>query len=296
VYCYDKKQRKIPDRVHGNQPKDILFRRNYYTDALGNIDADVYKPIEDAFAPHLLAMTQDVHAAVKRPGILRALREWVAAQLTRTQQVELIIRAYAKRFNRPDYLKELEQGQGILNSTRFDFFERILADLERCSWRMYWADANERRRFVLGDEPAIETPEAWATGRMYLVPLSARILLAGGSERGHHAIRDARRNIIPGGINGLAASHAHRFIYSGNLRELEFIDSMFMISGDPEHDDWMKFAREPNFGLQLMLDEATDEEIAQFFKTGVLGLATTMTDPADAEDPQSESESPPRES
>ena len=37
VFCFDKAKPGIPDREHGNQPKNILYKRGYYEDENGII-------------------------------------------------------------------------------------------------------------------------------------------------------------------------------------------------------------------------------------------------------------------
>lgn len=267
VFCFDKRERRIPDRVHGNHPRNILYKRGYYTDQLGNLDDALYKPIEDRFAPFLHMMVKDITNAVRQPGVIPALNDWMAAQLSRTQQIEVMIRAYARRVGRNDYLASLDNRDGLLNCVRVQVFRSELKELRSCSWRAYHADQDEKHRFVLSDEAAIKTPPAWATGTMFLVPLSPSVILAGGTERGHAVLQEPSRNILPFGINGLAASFAHRFVYSHNLRELESIEAMFNYKADHEHDSWMQRAIHPNFGLEQILNEATDLELHEFLNT-----------------------------
>jgi len=261
VFCFDKRTGTVPDRLWGNQPKDILYKRGYYTDDLGDLDAALYKPIEERFAPHMLKLVADARSAVAQPEARPAMDEWVAAQVTRSQQLEQLVRVYRARFGS---LRDEDGAQLRLNSVRVDFFRMELAKIRRCTWRAYWAADDEPRDFVLGDEPVIVTPPDWAIGDMYLVPLSPKVLIAGGTERAHAALRDSRRHILPYGVNGLAMSYSHRYVYARRLIELDVLASMFEITDGSEHEAWMRDAREPHFGLERIITQASDEEIDAF--------------------------------
>jgi len=264
VFCLDKQKRSIPERDHGNLPRDILFRRGYYFDNLGNLDDELYKPIENAFAPHLLNLVANVQQALATADCGDALLDWMAAQLSRTQEVEAFFRSYAERYDRSEMTDGLRHKDGQLNSWRLECFHRNRESMKACEWRVYTADENEPRRFVLGDEPVIRTLRCWATGTMYLMPLSSRQLVAGGTAHGHRALTDPRRNILPGGINGLALSCSRRFVYAARLLELNGLLSMFDIKGDPEHDAWMREASQPYFGMQEFMQTYREEELDAF--------------------------------
>lgn len=117
---------------------------------------------------------------------------------------------------------------------------------------------------MLGDEPVIVTPPDWAIGDMYLVPLSPKVLIAGGTEAAHSALRDPQCHILTMGINGLAMSFSNRFVYARRLLELDALGSMFEDTGDSEHEAWMREAKEPHFGLERVISQASDEEINTF--------------------------------
>src|SRR5262245_40267025 len=126
VFCFDKTKGLVPDRVHGNHPRDILHKRGYYVDDIGNLDDALYKPIEDRFAPHLLRLVEDAPRAVAQPNARPAMDEWVAAQVTRSQQLENLVRAYRARFG------PLLDEDGVplrLNSVRVDFFQMELTKI-----------------------------------------------------------------------------------------------------------------------------------------------------------------------
>jgi len=265
VFCFDKKTRRVPDRIHGNKPRDVLHKPKYYLDQLGDLDAEFYKPIEDEFGPHLSALLEDVHQALSRPGLTSVLNAWVASQASRTQFAERLLEVYGLRFGREDMLDDLRNRRGLLRDLRMDLFECALHRLDRSQWRFYRADKDERREFVLSDEAVVETPPAWATGRMFIVPLSPTAMVAAGDDRGHAALRDPERNILPLGLNGVAMSYAYRFVYSRRLLELDTLASIFEITGGSDHDAWVRHAAHAHFGMDLMLDEADESDLRQHF-------------------------------
>lgn len=262
AFCFDKRERRIPDRIHGNQPRDILHQKGYYTDTLGSLDDELYRHIENEFAPHLLAMVRDIRSAILRPGVTAALQDWVAAQLSRTQLIQLMVTSYLKHRRSEGAAKDPTRS-GFLNSMRLHEYRRELNEIRGCTWRAYWADEHEKGQFVLSDQAAIKTPEAWATGTMYIVPLSPTLIVAAGPERGHDALRDPSRNILPLGLNGVAMSYAYRFVFSPRLPELESLSSMFEVTDDPEHQRWMKHASEPCFGLEQSVRDFCDDDTSR---------------------------------
>ena len=261
VFCFDKKKGSVPDRIHGNHPRRILYRRGYYVDDLGDLDDVLYKPIEARFGPHLLNLIADATSAVAQPDARAAMDEWVAAQVTRSQQLEHLVRAYRSRFGP---LRDEDGTELRLNSVRVDFFRMELVKIRRCTWRVYSAADDEPREFVLGDEPVLTPPPAWAIGGMYLVPLSPRVLIAGGTARAHAALRDSRRHILPYGVNLLSMFYSHRYVYARRLLELDVLSSVFSDTEDDEHGVWKQDAREPHFGLERIITQATNEELDAF--------------------------------
>ena len=41
IYCFDKEKGRIPDREVGNTPREILHKKAFYADPLGNLDEEL---------------------------------------------------------------------------------------------------------------------------------------------------------------------------------------------------------------------------------------------------------------
>ena len=248
VFCFDKKHRSIPEREHGNAPKDILHRAQFYTDSLGNLDNELYKRIEREFSPHLVRLLKAPEIAATSAGFGKATIEWIAAQATRTPLVPALAEDILKRHGPIEVLADEKQRPVLYNCARIQQYQRLIAVMRSPRWRWRMWRASPPSCFVLGDHPVCWTTTSMAMGFMLLVPFSPRLMLVGGSDDGHEVFR--AREIIRG-VNGYIASWADRFVYSSSLQALEAIEQMFKTSGDPEHDEWMRYASGPFHGQSL---------------------------------------------
>lgn len=251
VFCFDKKKRRIPNRELGNTPNEILRFRGYYRDPEGNLDVELYQSIEQAFGPHLARLVIDPWQASQEEGFGRALIEWIAAQVSRTELIPLSIQAAIERVGEVSEWNESDIALEVRRS-RINSFKSLvqLMALPKWEWKLWKSD--DERRFVLSDHPVVNTTTDTAMGYMLFVPLSPTQMLIGGSNDGHQVVKE--REILRG-INGLIFSWSQRYTYSASLPELESIAHMFEPTGDEEHEEWMRYAREPHHGIAKRIRE-----------------------------------------
>lgn len=253
IFCFDKEKGRIPDREVGNTPREILHKKAFYADPLGNLDEELYKPIENEFGPHLLRLVRDPHAAVKVSGFTKALIDWIAAQTSRTELIAALTEEILRKDGPEQLLEDPDQLAITTNLARRDNFERTveLMQLPKWKWKMY--KLTDSRRFVLGDHPVCNTTTSMEMGFMLFVPLSPVLILVGGSVEGQMLVKDG--NLLRG-INAYIYSYSRRFTYSACLEELDSIQAMYDAKGDTGRDAFMKLAREPHHGLSRRVQES----------------------------------------
>ena len=250
VFCFDKQKVSIPERTIGNCPKDILFGRSLYKDDFGDLDRELYKPIEDSFAPHLVRLVRSPEEAAGHSGFGKALIDWIAAQCTKTTLVKSAVEVSLEK-DREGTVDVNMASQAELNHIRIELYKELvrLMDQPKWKWKLWKSDT---RRFVLGDHPICNTTPNMAMGFMLFVPLTPSLMLCGGSVQGHEVIR--KREILHG-INGYIASWCERFVYSCCLEELESLVDMMQFKNDPEHDLWIRYAKNPHHGIAQRITE-----------------------------------------
>lgn len=251
IFCFDKKNCRIPDRVYGNSPRDIMYIKGYYDDPKGNLDAELYKEIENRFAPHLTRLIENPWNASQEKGFGRSLLDWMAAQISRTDLIPLSLKAILRKYNEEEKWSPEEFAVKVreLRIKQFHFFLRLMS-LPKWKWKLWVSD--DERKFVLSDHPVVNTTTDTAMGLMIFFPFSPFQILVGGSMEGHRIIEE--REILLA-INGYIFSWSHRFTYSVCLPELESIQHMYHTTGDIEHDNWMLYAREPYHGIARKIME-----------------------------------------
>ena len=252
VFCFDKRSRSIPDRTFGNAPRDILYGNSLYTDQFGNLDEELYKPIERTFAPHLVRLAKDPTSAAREAGFGRAIIDWIAAQYSRTALLPDTVDDILRKLE-PAALVDQTALAVLHNQKRIEEYEFMIKVMTapRWKWRM-WRSSGERR-FVLGDHPVCNTYTNMDMGFMLFIPITPTLMLCGGSQEGHEVVR--QREILRG-INGLIASWCTRFVYSACLQELDSLVDMMRAQGDPEHDEWIRYAQHPHHGTALRIRES----------------------------------------
>lgn len=251
VFCLDKRKLVIPDRAIGNMPKDILHGSSLYTDHFGNLDEELYKPIENTFAPHLVRLIHDPTTSSQQPGFRLALLDWIAAQYSKTALLSHITSEILKKHH-SDVLTDTEGLLVLQNTQRLDHFKMLKRVMAKPKWKWRIWRSNGTKKFVLGDHPICHTQTGMDMGFMLFIPLAPKLMLCGGSAAGHEVVR--KRNISRG-INRLIVSWCNRYVYSDSLSELDSLVDMMQPKDDPKHDEWIRYARHPHHGVAIRVKE-----------------------------------------
>lgn len=158
LFCLKKENLQIPDRIHGNTPRDILYRRHYYEGEHIDWDRDWLRPIEDAFA-ELYPKLADDEAKPRKLNSEEAkvFFQWTASLQCRTE----LLREAVDAMNSTEYIKHCS-GVNITASDLANLQRQMLAEEHESlytspGWVWRLKVLKLERSMVLSDHPVGHT-------------------------------------------------------------------------------------------------------------------------------------------
>lgn len=185
LFCLKKVNLEIPDRVHGNLPRKILYRRHYYEGGVSDLDEEWIKPREEAFA-NLYPTLADEKAEPKNLSSEegRVFVEWVTSLQCRSE----LLRDAVDATNSTEYIKQCGgltiDANDLANKERRMFAEEYESLYNSPGWVWTLKVLKMERSMVLSDQPICHTMVNDPVGPTVWVPLSKTRLIVGGTREG----------------------------------------------------------------------------------------------------------------
>ena len=220
LFCLKKVNLEIPDRVHGNLPRKILYRRHYYEGGVSDLDEEWIKPREDAFA-NLYPTLADEKAEPKKLNSEegRVFIEWVTSLQYRSE----LVREAVDATNSTAYMKQ-RTGVTIGANDLANIERRMLAEESESlynspGWVWTLKVLNMERSMVLSDQPVCHTMVNDPIGPAVFVPLSKTRLIVGSTREGLEKLKQ----VSVDQVNLFMASWSNKLIYADSVGVLETV-------------------------------------------------------------------------
>lgn len=230
LFCLKKENLEIPDRVHGNLPRDILYRRHYYKGREIDFDEEWIKPREDSFAKLYPKIADDEAKPIQlNSEESKIFIEWIVSLQCRSE-------LYLEFIEARNIIKNFKQRYGVsIPATDMANLQRhlISKDYESLytsagwSWRL--KVLKEECSMVLSDCPVCHSSLNDVVGPMILVPMSKTRLMVGGTAAALKKLEGATVDQV----NLFIASWANKLIYGDSVEVLETVAEQLQQSGKP---------------------------------------------------------------
>jgi hypothetical protein len=232
-----------------HSPRGILFCDYYYDDTIKSFDEEVLKPIEQKFAAHYAEIAdKPFRKKVWSSKAGAAFIGWVASHLCRTSllvKMNKVLFGQVSSLMALAYAKNPQLANNIVRSEMFNKYQDFLSR-PLWKWKCRIFPSESKTNLVITDNPVCCVLGLGSGKRVYMVPLSKKRILFGGSAE----MVEKSRGLSIRYINFSLAAWAERHIYAADKQSLENV--AIDLRGEGEFTCpavLLEAARKPLFGL-----------------------------------------------